>query len=316
MANHARRVLLASTALCVGWGAAAPAQDGPVTPDTPSAEAIELPGIIVSGESKRAVQTQTASSVTVIDQDEIRDRQGGTIAELIDSVPGVALVNGDTAQGSGIAIRGFGTKESFGNDQKILIQVDGATRGSEELYRIGTQLFTDPFLYEEVEVIRGTVGSFEYGSGVVGGVVRLNTIDPEDAVDGETGTALRQTLEFQTNGEGVTSSTIGAWQPTENFGMLVNYTQRMLGFPEDANGDTINPSREEIDDPSYLVKGKYRFGDDKAHAFEASYQKTESSQFDVPFDSFGTSISVFFRQCRPRDRGRDRDPEIRIQPDK
>lgn len=78
-------------------------------------------------------------------------------------MPGVALVNGDTKQGAGISIRGFGSNQTFGTDQKVLIQVDGATRDVEELHRIGTQLFTDPFLYKEAEVIRGTVGSFEYG---------------------------------------------------------------------------------------------------------------------------------------------------------
>lgn len=292
---------MASTALCLGWGWALPAlaQQADVEIEEEETETGEgFLGTITLGESKRAVQTQTASSVTVIDEEEIRDRQGGSVAELIDSVPGVSLVNGNTAQGSGIAIRGFGAKDSFGNDQKVVIQVDGATRGSEEMYRIGTQLFTDPFLYKEVEVIRGTVGSFEYGSGAVGGVVRLETIDPEDVTGGETGFALRQTLEFQSNGEGVTHSTIGAWQPTEDFGLMFNYIERNLGFPEDGDGNIINPDRDEIDDPSWFVKGKYRFGDDKAHSLEASYQNTKSSQFDVLFDSFDASFSFFGRVDR------------------
>ncbi|MBS4011663.1 MAG: TonB-dependent receptor plug domain-containing protein, partial [Roseovarius sp.] len=263
----------------LGYGSASLAQE------TPGQEGFL--GTLTLGESKRAVQTDTATPTTVIDQDEIRDRQAGSVAELLVTVPSVALLNGDTAQGSGISIRGFGSNDTFGTDQKVLIQVDGATRGSEELYRIGTQLFTDPFLFKEVEVIRGTVGSFQYGSGVVGGVVRLETIDPEDVTGGETGFGLRQTLEFQTNGNGVTSSTIGAWQPTEDFGVLFNYVSRRLGFPEDGNGTVINPLRERIDDPSWLIKAKYRFGEDKAHSIEASYQDTQSSQFDVPYDSFG-----------------------------
>ena len=245
MARQLRPILMASTALCLCWGWALPAlaqQAAEVSAEEDETEASEgFLGTITLGESKRAVQTQTATSVTVIDEEEIRDRQGGTVAELIDSVPGVALVNGDTAQGSGISIRGFGTKESFGNDQKIVIQIDGATRGSEELYRIGTQLFTDPFLFKEVEVIRGTVGSFEYGSGAVGGVVRLETIDPEDLTGGETGFALRQTLEFQSNGEGLTHSTIGAWQPTEDFGLMFNYIERNLGFPRMAMATSSTP---------------------------------------------------------------------------
>jgi len=281
MTSRTRCRLLTTTCLCMGlgYGSASLAQE------TPGQEGFL--GTLTLGESKRAVQTDTATPTTVIDQDEIRDRQAGSVAELLVTVPSVALLNGDTAQGSGISIRGFGSNDTFGTDQKVLIQVDGATRGSEELYRIGTQLFTDPFLFKEVEVIRGTVGSFQYGSGVVGGVVRLETIDPEDVTGGETGFGLRQTLEFQTNGNGVTSSTIGAWQPTEDFGVLFNYVSRRLGFPEDGNGTVINPLRERIDDPSWLIKAKYRFGEDKAHSIEASYQDTQSSQFDVPYDSFG-----------------------------
>ncbi|MEI4232411.1 TonB-dependent receptor domain-containing protein [Roseovarius sp. D22-M7] len=290
MAQNSRWILMVPAALCVGWGVPLSAQNSAGAAGGIAADGFL--GTLTLGESKRPVQTRTATPVTVIDEDEIRDRQAGTVAELIDSVPGVALVNGDTKQGSGISIRGFGSNQTFGSDQKVLIQIDGATRGAEELYRIGTQLFTDPFLYREAEVIRGTVGSFEYGSGVVGGVVRLETIDPEDLTGGDPGAALRQTLEFGTNGSGVALSSIGAWQPTEDLGFLVNYTRRRLGFPEDGNGDIINPGREEIDDPSILVKGKYRFGDAKAHALEASYQRTKSSQFDVPYDSFG-NITFF-----------------------
>jgi len=181
-------------------------------------------GTIFLGESKREVRTDTATTVTQIDETEINVRQAGTVAELIDSVPGVTLVNGATPQGSDTNIRRYGSNDTFGTDQKVLIQVDGVTRGSEELYRIGNQLFSDPMLYKEVEVIRGTVGSFEYGSGVVGGVVRLETKDASEFTGGMPGLAFRQTLEFQTNGTGVTSSSILAWQPTEKLEFLLNYT--------------------------------------------------------------------------------------------
>lgn len=237
--------------------------------------------------SKREVRTDTATSVTEIDADEIKDRQAGSVAELIDSVPGVSLVNGATSQGSGINIRGYGANDTFGTDQKVLIQVDGVTRGSEELYRIGNQLFTDPALYKEVEVIRGTVGSFEYGSGVVGGVVRLETKDASDFTGGEPGFAFRQTLEFQTNGEGLTTSSIAAWQPTEKLEFLLNYTHRDQGILEDGNGALINPAGGRVDDPSWAFKGKLTFGQDDAHTITASYTSTESSQFNVPYDSFG-----------------------------
>ncbi|QBF30456.1 TonB-dependent receptor domain-containing protein [Thalassococcus sp. S3] len=244
-------------------------------------------GTIVLGESKREVQTDTAVPVTVVDETEIEDRQAGTVAELIDSVPGVNLVNGATAQGSGINIRGYGANGTFGTDQKVLIQIDGATRGSEELYRIGNQLFTDPFLYKELEVRRGTIGSFEFGSGVVGGVVRLETKDASDITGGEIGFALRQTFEFQSNGDGIASSTILAWQPTANLEFLAQYARRNLGVQTDGDGNDINPEGGEIDDPSWLIKGRYTFGQNNDQSITFSYQETESDQRDVPYDTFG-----------------------------
>ncbi|MCR8825831.1 TonB-dependent receptor domain-containing protein [Pseudosulfitobacter koreensis] len=276
-----RAHLYASTAALITIGAAsgAFAQD---------AEDSYL-GTIVLGEGKRAVQTDTAVPVTVVDREEIEDRQAGTVAELIDTVPGVTLVNGTTAAGSGINIRGYGANSTYGTDGKVLVQIDGATKGSEELYRIGSQLYTDPFLYREIEVLRGSVGSFEYGSGVFGGVVRLETIDASDMTRGEVGFVGRQTLEFSTNGDGLASSTTLAWQPDTQFEVLFNYTRRTLGVRTDGDGNPINPDAGDIDDPSGLLKAKYTFGAGNDQFVEFSYSKTQQEQFDVPYDQFGTT---------------------------
>ncbi|WP_306345716.1 TonB-dependent receptor domain-containing protein [Actibacterium lipolyticum] len=243
-------------------------------------------GVLLLGENKRDIQTDVATAITTVDEEEIRDRQAGTISELIDSVPGVNLVNGATAAGAGINIRGFGANGTYGTDQKVLIRVDGVTRGSEELYRIGNQLYTDPFLYKEVSVIRGTVGSFEYGSGVVGGSVQLVTKDASDLTGGEPGFKFRQALEFETNGDGITSSSILAWQPTEDLEFLANYTRRTLGIQDDGSGNLINPDAGDVDDPSYLLKGKYTFGANRDQSLTFAYSDTDSDQRDVPYDAF------------------------------
>ncbi|WP_254055640.1 TonB-dependent receptor domain-containing protein [Ruegeria sp. EL01] len=248
-------------------------------------------GTLVLGESKREIQTDTAVPVTNIDQEEINERQANTVAELIDSVPGVSLVNGSTPQGSGINIRGFGANSTFGTDQKVLILVDGATTGAEELYRIGNQLFTDPQLYKSVSVVRGTVGSFEYGSGVVGGVVQLETKDASDLTGGEPGFRFRQTLEGYSNGNGFASSSILAWQPNTQTEFLFNYTYRDQGDQKDGDGDTIGNSSFTL--PSVLAKGKYSFGDNLEHAITASWNRSTSEERDVPYDSFSTTADSF-----------------------
>ncbi len=259
-------------------------------------------GTLELGESKREIQTATAVPVTNIDQEEIDDRQANTVAELIDSVPGVTLVNGSTPQGSGINIRGYGANGTFGTDQKVLILVDGATTGAEELYRIGNQLFTDPQLYKSVSVIRGTVGSFEYGSGVVGGVVQLETKDASDFTGGEPGFRFRQTLEGYSNGSGFASSSILAWQPNRQTEFLFNYTYRDQSDQKDGNGETIGNSAFTL--PSLLAKGKYSFGDNLEHSITASWNQSSSEERDVPYDSFGTTADAFGNV--------DRDIETRI----
>lgn len=242
-------------------------------------------GTLVLGNNKRDVQTDTATPETTITAEEIRDRQANSIAELIDSVPGVTLVNSGTPTGAGINIRGYGADGTYGSNQKVQIQLDGASMGSEELYRIGTQLYTDPSLFREVSVIRGTVGSYEYGSGVIGGVVNLETIDASDLTEGEIGLSGRQTFEYYGNANTKVSSTILGWQPTEQLEFLLNYTWREQGNYKDGDGNEVANTGYEL--PSYLVKGKYSFGDNADQSLTFSRSETTSDEKDVPYDAFG-----------------------------
>ncbi|PRZ47655.1 TonB-dependent receptor domain-containing protein [Tritonibacter scottomollicae] len=243
-------------------------------------------GLLVLGNNKRDVQTDTATPETVINAEEIQDRQAGSVAELIDSVPGVTLVNAGTPTGAGINIRGYGADGTYGSNQKVQIQLDGATMGSEELYRIGTQLYTDPALFREVSVIRGTVGSYEYGSGVIGGVVNLQTIDAADLTEGEIGLSGRQTFEYYGNANTSVSSTILGWQPTENLEFLLNYTYREQGNYTDGDGNEVANTGYEL--PSYLVKGRYSFGDNANQSLTFSHSQTTSDEKDVPYDAFAS----------------------------
>jgi len=249
-------------------------------------------GEVILETGKREVQTQTAVPVTTINQEEIDDRQAATVAQLIDSVPGVTLVNGTTPQSSGINIRGFGANGTYGSSPRVLITIDGATTGGEEIYRIGNQLFTDPALYKHVSVIRGTVGSFEYGSGAVGGVVQLETKDASDFTGGEIGLRLRQMVEAQSNGTGFATSTILAWQPTENFEFLTSYTLRDAD-PFDS-GDGTESTVAGFRNDTVLLKGRYTFGDDQQHAISGWYNSTHSEDNGVPYDILGLSFGFYF----------------------
>lgn len=251
----------------------------------------EFIGTLDIGASTRAVQTDTAVAVTIVGKEELEERQASTIAELIDSIPGVSLINGSTPTGSGITIRGFGANGTYGTDQKVAIQIDGASVGAEELYRIGNQLYTDPTLYKSVEVIRGTVGSFEYGSGIVGGVVRLETSDALDLTDGVAGVAFNQTLGANTNGNALSSSSTLAWAPSDSVEFLANYSWREQENQVDGSGTTIENSAFGL--PSFLVKAGVHLGDDGEHTIRASFNQSTSADRDVPYDTFGTTSGSF-----------------------
>ncbi|SDY78888.1 TonB-dependent receptor domain-containing protein [Citreimonas salinaria] len=248
-------------------------------------------GTLIFTAGKRDLTFGTALARTVVDEEEIQDRQASTVAQLIDSVPGVTLVNGTTPQGSGINIRGFGANTTFGTDQKIAVQIDGASVGSEELYRIGTQLFTDPLLYREVEVLRGTIGSFAYGSGIVGGVVKLETRDASDFTGGVPGFGGAQTLEYSSNGDGWVSSTNLAWMPTESAEFLLNYSLRDQDDLTAGDGETIGNSAFRT--PSYLAKGTFTFGENDDHSLSVSHSRTVADDKDVPYDQFATDGGTF-----------------------
>ena len=271
--NSLRAALLSSCALLF-----------PVAGMAQTADETQNLGTIIL-DTKRDVHTETATAVTTIDQEEMDDRQASTIAELISSVPGVTLINGSTPLGGGINIRGFGGGNTYGTNQKVLITVDGATQGSEELYRIGTQLFTDPELYKSVSVLRGTVGSFEYGSGVVGGIVQLETKDASDFTGGEIGYKLRQGLSFGSNGDGITSSTLLAWQPSEDVEFLATYVWRRQGEQVDGDGNLLGA--EGFKTPSWSLKGKYTFGQNRDQYISLGLSETNLAERDVPYDAIG-----------------------------
>lgn len=262
-----------------------------LTPALPAAAQTEFSLGTIVVESKREVQTDTATAETVVDLDEIEDRQAGTIAELVDSVPGVNLVNGGSPVGSGINVRGFGATGTYGTDQKVGIQVGGATKGSEELYRIGTQLFTDPDLYREAVVLRGMGGTFEFGSGYFGGLLRLEPIQAADLTGGAPGFAFKETLQYSSNGDGLASSSTAAWQPTENFEVLGNYTWRKQGVQDD--GDGTPRSEDGYTLPSWLLNSRLTFGETGAHSLSLLLSRTETDRSDVPYDSFGTTGDQF-----------------------
>ncbi|WP_161556169.1 TonB-dependent receptor domain-containing protein [Mangrovicoccus ximenensis] len=240
-------------------------------------------GSVSIGESRRGVQTDTATSVTVINEEEIEERQANTVGELIETVPGVSLVNGISPHSAAINIRGLGSQPgSYGTDGMVSVVIDGVQKGQEEIYRNGGLPELEPELFEQVEVIRGPGDGFRYASGAVGGTLIFETRDASDFLEGDDTFALRQKLSYTSNGNGGLTSTIMAWKPDDRLELLGFFGYRALGDYEDGDGDTVKNTG--FEQPSAMIKGTYHFND--AHSLTGLYSYNRSPQTDVPYDAY------------------------------
>lgn len=105
-------------------------------------------------------------SVSVMTSEDIECESGKTIADYLDSIPGVEVQN-DGSQGlKRIQIRGESTF-------RTLVMIDGQ-KVSEHKSMSGTPILVDPSQIERIEVIKGPA-SVLYGSDAIGGAVNIIT---------------------------------------------------------------------------------------------------------------------------------------------
>jgi hemoglobin/transferrin/lactoferrin receptor protein len=242
-------------------------------------------GAVALGESRRGIQTDTATSETIITQEELDARQASTLAELLGTIPGVTLSNAATPQGSSINIRGLGADAgTYGSNTKVAVVIDGVAKGQEEIYRQGSILTMEPELFKTVKVIRGPGESFRFSGGAIGGTVEAITKDASDFLeDGDT-FSVRQKLAYESNGDGFLSSSIVAWAPDDKLEVLGFYGYRSNDDYTDGSGSTQVDTAYEM--PSAMLKLKYSATE--ALNFTASVSKTQNRLEDVSYDYIGS----------------------------
>ncbi|MEM6727782.1 MAG: TonB-dependent hemoglobin/transferrin/lactoferrin family receptor [Pseudomonadota bacterium] len=188
-----RALLFTTTALVAS---AAGAQDAPFVLGELVAEA--------PTRTERPIQDTPVAAAVVpgpINQRVAFDRsQASDFSELLADVPGLTIQGGPRGVAQTPNIRGF-------SDDQIVLRVDGGRQNFNLTHR--GRFFVDPEFVKQVEVARGA-GSSLYGSGALGGVVSLETLDAADLIaEGET-FGGRATLGYADNGDGLRSSFIAA----------------------------------------------------------------------------------------------------------
>ena len=188
--------------------------------------------------------------VTVIDRDRIESLQPSSVFDLFEGVPGVQILGGARRSGQTISVRGLA-------GEGVLILFDGARQSFVSGH--DGRAFIDPSLIRAVEVIRGP-GSALYGSGALGGVVAVRTVDAADFLEpGET-VGAEASVGFQSvNDEIATTGTVFGRTPDGRFDGVASLTYRSSEDIELGSGLTL-PADDDL--LSGLIKGTVAITED------------------------------------------------------
>lgn len=196
----------------------------------------EVDSIVVSATRTERLQFSTPAAVTTLGRREIATIQPYGYQDLFESVPGISIQGGPRRVAEEPSIRGF-------SDEQVVIRVDGTRQNFNQAHR--GRFLLDPDLIESVEVLRGA-SSAVYGSGALGGVFVIETVNGRDMTGGRDGLGLRLRGGFQSNGEEWSSfNTI--YGQTGKFDFLGSFIYRDVGEDlEDGSGNDILSSRDEV----------------------------------------------------------------------
>lgn len=269
---------ITALALLLGTTTLAMAQDDtrPITLD---------PIVLRAGTEK--VASSVPQSVSVVEAEELNEISPDNIGDVLEQVPGVAGVGSSSFFGQGFNIRGFGSSGTAASEAGIVQLIDGEKKYFES-YRQGS-LFVEPDFLKRVEVLRGPSAATLYGSGALGGVIAMETIDPGDLIPEGASSGGRVKLGYASNPDTAFGSVAWGWRPAEDFEALAAFAYRKLGESEDVDGETI--VRSNSDTPNLLLKARKTFGD---HYVEASYQHLEARGDDQDFNQLdGSQVGLF-----------------------
>lgn len=237
--------LYAGLVLCVainGTVAAQPASDE----DTERDRAISLKPITVEVTRIQQRRLETAAPVSVITRKDLRQRQARDLSDILQGIPGVVAEGGGRGLAMQPNIRGLG-------ESRVVTRINGARQNLHKSH-VGRG-FIAPALIERVEILRGPASTL-YGSGALGGVVSIETIDAPTFLNGDPW-GFRITSAYETNGDLTAGSALIAGQ-IGPVGALFGIVSRESDDYEDGDGEVVPFTR--TDTVSGLVSLSWQTG--------------------------------------------------------
>lgn len=140
---------------------------------------VELGTITLKTDRAGGQVLDVPANVTVIDEEDLEDRHINDMEELVRNVPGVTAPRQTSGTDPFSTFGGFTIRGVGGN--RVAMQVDGS-RVPERIID-GTRDYLDFSFTKQAEIVRGPA-SVLWGADALGGLVALETLDPEDLLDG------------------------------------------------------------------------------------------------------------------------------------
>lgn len=233
-----------------------------------AAESDAVEEIVVTAYRSETTLKEIPASVSVIRQDEIRRLQPNTLSELFRYEPGVQVENSGGRHGdANINVRGIG-----GN--RVLVLKDGV-RMPDGFGSAGTDQGRGNFSaynLERVEVLKGAASAL-YGSDALGGVILLDSLDAQRAVDGNDGDAVyRMNSGYNSVDERMRLALMAAAELGGGYAMLQAERQ---AFSEVEPNSSFDPNPKDGELHSLLAKWTYRALDNQEWTLIGNYWQQE-----------------------------------------
>jgi len=226
--------LLAATGVAVAQSDQT--QDRDDVSDGQEGLALALETIVVSPTRTERPRFTTPAAVSTIRREDIETIQPYGYQDVFESIPGVSIQGGPRRIAEEPSIRGFA-------DEQVVIRIDGTRQNFNQAHR--GRFLLDPDLIESIEVLRGASSSV-YGSGALGGVFVIETVNGRDLTGNRDGLGARVKGGFQSNGE-EWSSFNTVYGQAGAFDLLGSFIYRDVGEDlEDGNDNDILASRDEL----------------------------------------------------------------------
>ncbi|MPZ40969.1 MAG: TonB-dependent hemoglobin/transferrin/lactoferrin family receptor [Rhizobiales bacterium] len=198
-----------------------------------SAQTTYLDPITVVASRTEEVVSQALAGVSAVRGEQLNQLMPTRAEDAFFGVPSVNFQERADDPGMAINIRGL---QDFG---RVAVVIDGARQNFQ---RTGHQadglVYSEPELLAGIDVVRGPVANI-YGSGAIGGVVSMRTLDTNDILKpGERFGGQLHGLVGSNMVQGLGSAFFAA-RPTDNFDFMVGTTARHRSDYKDGNGDLV-----------------------------------------------------------------------------